>query len=57
MHPSFRQFQILDEKLIPEEYFNITIDKTVDKIALKEVLKLQEVPGVRLATGYNLNIQ
>ena len=49
--------EILDEKLIPEEYFNITIDKTVDKIALKEVLKSQEVPGVRLATGYNLNIQ
>ena len=49
--------EILDEKLIPEEYFNISIDKTVDKIALKEVLKSQEVPGVRLATGYNLNIQ
>ena len=49
--------EILDEKLIPEEYFNISIDKTVDKLTLKEVLKSQEVPGVRLATGYNLNIQ
>ena len=48
---------ILDEKLIPEEYFNISIDKTVNKVTLKEVLKSQEVPGVRLATGYNLNIQ
>ena len=49
--------EILDEKLIPEEYFNISIDKTVNKVTLKEVLKSQEVPGVRLATGYNLNIQ
>ena len=49
--------EILDEKLIPEEYFNISIDKTVDKLTLKEILKSQEVPGVRLATGYNLNIQ
>ena len=49
--------EILDEKLIPEEYFNISIDKTVDKLTLKEVLKSQEVPGVRLATGFNLNIQ
>ena len=49
--------EILDEKLIPEEYFNISIDKTVDKLTLKEVLKSQEIPGVRLATGYNLNIQ
>ena len=49
--------EILDEKLIPEEYFNISIDKTVDKLTLKEVLKSQEIPGVRLATGFNLNIQ
>ena len=49
--------EILDEKLIPEEYFNISIDKTVNKVTLKEVLKSQEIPGVRLATGYNLNIQ
>ena len=49
--------EILDEKLIPEEYFNISIDKTVDKLALKEILKSQEIPGVRLATGFNLNIQ
>ena len=49
--------EILDEKLIPEEYFNISIDKTVNKVTLKEVLKSQEVPGVRLAIGYNLNIQ
>ena len=49
--------EILDEKLIPEEYFNISIDKTVNKVTLKEVLKSQEVPGVRLATGFNLNIQ
>ena len=49
--------EILDEKLIPEEYFNISIDKTVNKVTLKEVLKSQEVPGVRLSTGYNLNIQ
>ena len=49
--------EILDEKLIPEEYFNISIDKTVDKLTLKEILKSQEIPGVRLATGFNLNIQ
>ncbi len=49
--------EILDEKLIPEEYFNISIDKTVNKVTLKEVLKSQEVPGVRLSIGYNLNIQ
>ncbi len=49
--------EILDEKLIPEKYFNISIDKTVDKLTLKEVLKSQEIPGVRLATGFNLNIQ
>ncbi len=49
--------EILDEKLIPEEYFNISIDKTVNKVTLKEVLKSQEIPGVRLSTGYNLNIQ
>ena len=49
--------EILDEKLIPEEYFNISIDKTVDKVALKEVLKSKEIPGVKLSIGYNLNIQ
>ena len=49
--------EILDEKLIPEEYFNISIDKIVNKVTLKEVLKSQEIPGVRLSTGYNLNIQ
>ena len=49
--------EILDENLIPEEYFNISIDKTVDKVALKEVLKSKEIPGVKLSIGYNLNIQ
>ena len=49
--------EILDEKLIHEEYFNISIDKTVDKVALKEVLKSKEIPGVKLSIGYNLNIQ
>lgn len=36
--------EILDEKLIPEEYFNISIDKTVDKVALKEVLNQKKFP-------------
>ena len=49
--------EVIDESLIPEEYFNIKMDKTVDKITLKELLKSQEIPGVKLSTGYNLNIQ
>lgn len=49
--------EVIDEKLIPEEYFNIKIEKTVDKITLKEILKSQDIPGVKLTTGYNLNIQ
>lgn len=49
--------EVIDEALIPEEYFNISIDKTVNKVTLKEVLKSQEIPGVKLTTGYNLNIQ
>ena len=49
--------EIIDETLIPEEYFNIKFEKTVDKVSLKEVLKSQDVPGVKLTTGYNLNIQ
>ena len=49
--------EVIDEKLIPEEYFNIKVDKSVDKIALKEVLKSKEIPGVKLTTGFNLNIQ
>ena len=39
----------------PEE--NIKVDKSVDKTALKEVLKSKEIPGVKLTTGFNLNIQ
>ena len=49
--------EVIDEKLIPEEYFNIKVDKSVDKTALKEVLKSKEIPGVKLTTGFNLNIQ
>ena len=49
--------EVIDESLIPEEYFNIKFEKTVDKVSLKEVLKSQDVPGVKLALGYNLNIQ
>jgi hypothetical protein len=49
--------EIIDETLIPEEYFNIKFEKTVDKVSLKEVLKSQDVPGVKLSLGYNLNIQ
>ena len=49
--------EVIDEKLIPEEYFNIKVDKSIDKIALKEVLKSKEIPGVKLTTGFNLNIQ
>ena len=49
--------EVIDEKLIPEEYFNIKVDKSVDKIALKEILKSKEIPGVKLTTGFNLNIQ
>ena len=49
--------EVIDEKLIPEEYFNIKVDKFVDKTTLKEVLKSKEIPGVKLTTGFNLNIQ
>ena len=49
--------EVIDEKLIPEEYFNIKVDKSVDKTTLKEVLKSKEIPGVKLTTGFNLNIQ
>lgn len=49
--------EVIDETLIPEEYFNISIDKTVNKVTLKEVLKSQDIPGVKLTIGYNLNIQ
>ena len=49
--------EVIDEKLIPEEYFNIKVDKSVDKTALKEILKSKEIPGVKLTTGFNLNIQ
>ncbi len=49
--------EVIDEKLIPEEYFNIKIEKTVDKISLKEILKSKDIPGVKLSMGFNLNIQ
>lgn len=49
--------EIIDEKLIPEEYFNIKIEKTIDKSTLKNILKTKEIPGVKLTTGYNFNIQ
>lgn len=49
--------EVIDEALIPEEYFNISIDKTVNKVTLKEILKSQDIPGVKLTIGYNLNIQ
>ena len=49
--------EVIDETLIPEEFFNIKFEKTVDKVSLKEILKSKDVPGVKLTTGYNLNIQ
>ena len=49
--------EVIDETLIPEEYFNIKLEKTVDKISLKEILKSKDIPGVKLTSGFNLNIQ
>lgn len=49
--------EVTDQELIPEEYFKVKTERTVDKATLKDILKLHEVPGVKLTTGYNLNIQ
>lgn len=49
--------EVIDEALIPEEYFNIKTEKAVNKVILKEILKSQDIPGAKLITGYNLNIQ
>lgn len=46
--------KIDDETLIPDEYFEIETKRVLKKAVLKEQLKLEEVSGARLETGYCL---
>jgi len=58
---SFRKsdvVSVLDEAIIPIQYFTIKETKTVDKIWLKTYLKNgAEIPGVRLVENFNLQIK
>ena len=49
---------VIDEKLIPEEYFKVEIIRKLDKISLRDAIKNgEEIQGAKLMQGKGLRIK
>ena len=49
---------VIDEKLIPEEYFKVEIIRKLDKISLRDAMKKgEEIQGAELKQGKGLRIK
>lgn len=49
---------VIDEKLIPEEYFKVEIIRKLDKLSLRDAIKSgEEIQGARLMQGKGLRIK
>ena len=48
---------IEDQSLIPDRFIRTITEVSVDKIALREDLKIREVPGTRLEVGERLEVK
>lgn len=49
---------VIDETLIPEEYFNVEVIRKLDKISLRDAIKGgQEIQGAELKQGKGLRIK